>query len=237
MKVFVISLKRSKERRIRIEKQLNNMGIKFDFFDAVDGSEESFKYHDKSSPQKTKLRYGYALTSSEIACYASHRLTWEKCIQLNEPIIILEDNCNIDDSFKLIFNDFHEHITKYQFIKLFIYFDRKIRKVIDKVDDEINLVQYHKRGAGAQGYILTPSIAKKLIDNSTEFIEPIDNYMEKPWRHGVKTYYVHPNMVRRAKIKSTIGSDRKNKKKLNIGNKFIIELFRLYERFCSKVYR
>ena len=37
MKVFVISLKRSPERRRYIEKQLDDLNIKFEFFDAVDG--------------------------------------------------------------------------------------------------------------------------------------------------------------------------------------------------------
>jgi len=237
MKLFVISLKRSTERRLRIENQLNNAGVKFTFFDAVDGSIEKFKYHDRASPKKTKLRYGYTLTLNEIACYASHLSMWEKCIQLDEPIIVLEDNCNIDESFYSNFNSFHTNIAKYKFIKLFIYFERKVRRVIETVNDEINIVQYHRRGTGAQGYILTPYVAKKLVENATEFIEPVDNYMEKPWRHGVKTYYYHPNLVTRAKIKSTIGSDRKNKKNLTIVNKLVIEVFRLYERYSSKLYR
>ncbi|MDF4907562.1 glycosyltransferase family 25 protein, partial [Vibrio parahaemolyticus] len=38
MKVFVVSLDRSLDRRERIEEKLKQQGITFEFFDAVDGS-------------------------------------------------------------------------------------------------------------------------------------------------------------------------------------------------------
>lgn len=40
MKIYVISLKRSPERREYIKKQLDDLSIEFEFFDAVDGRVE-----------------------------------------------------------------------------------------------------------------------------------------------------------------------------------------------------
>ncbi|MGS0691938.1 glycosyltransferase family 25 protein [Shewanella sp. 30m-9] len=34
----------------------------------------------------TKKRKGYTLLLSEIACYISHYLLWEKCVELNELV-------------------------------------------------------------------------------------------------------------------------------------------------------
>ncbi|MDF4820796.1 glycosyltransferase family 25 protein, partial [Vibrio parahaemolyticus] len=42
MKVFVVSLARSLDRRERIEEKLKQQDITFEFFDAVDGSFDSF---------------------------------------------------------------------------------------------------------------------------------------------------------------------------------------------------
>lgn len=235
MKIFVISLKRSIERRSKVGKQLKELDLDFEYFDAVDGSVEGFIYQNRASSKKTKLRNGYTLTCNEIACFASHLSMWEKCIQLNESIIVLEDNCDIGELFSSNVKSFKSLIDKYKFIKLFSFFGQKTKK-IETINGSLSIVQNNKRGSGAQGYIISPETAKKFIDNAVEFIEPVDDYMEKPWRHDVKTYYFNPNVVRRAKITSTIGSDRKNKKGLTVKDKFIIEVFRLYEQIRYKLY-
>lgn len=50
MKVFVVSLARSLDRRERIEEKLKQQGIEFEFFDAVDGSIDGFLHSEKSRP-------------------------------------------------------------------------------------------------------------------------------------------------------------------------------------------
>ena len=37
MKIFVISLKDSKDRRKEMESQMKSLGLAFEFFDAIDG--------------------------------------------------------------------------------------------------------------------------------------------------------------------------------------------------------
>ncbi|MDF5484606.1 glycosyltransferase family 25 protein, partial [Vibrio parahaemolyticus] len=61
MKVFVVSLARSLDRRERIEEKLKQQGITFEFFDAVDGSVNSFLHSEKSRPTITLRRKGYQL--------------------------------------------------------------------------------------------------------------------------------------------------------------------------------
>lgn len=236
MKVFVISLKRSTERRSRMTKLLDTAGIDFEFFDAVDGSVESFKHFDRQCPEKTKKRLGYSLTRNELACYSSHYSIWEKSVELNKPILVLEDSCALVADFAPHLKLFPKLTEKYSFIKLFAFLKQREEK-IESVSDHLDIVTYVKKGSGAQGYILTPDAAKKFILNASEFIEAVDDYMEKPWRHGVKTYYFSPDLVSRAKITSTIGSDRKNKKGLTITNKLFIEIFRLYEQIRYKLHR
>ncbi len=46
MKVYVISLVRSKYRRQRITEQMASYGIEFEFFDAVDGKLENPLFTD-----------------------------------------------------------------------------------------------------------------------------------------------------------------------------------------------
>jgi len=241
MKTFVISLKKSIERRERIQKTLSKAGIDFTFFDAIDAGQENFKYYDKTAPQKTTKRFGYILTKGEIACYASHYSMWEKCIELNEPLLVLEDNALFSNLIKECFPLFEALMTKYDFIKLGGIHQKNKKNIgvniIEEVNERVNLIQYRKRDSGARGYLITPKAAKKFVENANEFIEAVDDYMEKPWRHSIKSYCFQPNLVMRATIPSVIGSNRKNKEKMCFKDKILKEFYRVYEKTRYNLYK
>ncbi|MGR5539400.1 glycosyltransferase family 25 protein [Vibrio campbellii] len=229
MKVFVINLKRSIDRKIRMENVLSNAGIPFEFIEAVDSSSPGFLYSERRNEARTRKRFGYKLVENEIACFSSHHLAWEKCLELNEPILILEDNCDFSPHFFEVFSYFDTLAQKYDFLKLAATKPKSF-KVVSSLDDKTNIVRFYKRTCGIMGYIITPHAASKFIENASEFIEPVDDYMEKPYKHGISTYVLNPDVVRRADIPSTIGCSRKDKSGATIWNKVYIELFRLYEQ-------
>lgn len=67
--------------------------INFEFFDAIDAtSGEIILTEEQKTNQYLNLikLTNTLLSPCEIACFISHYLLWCKCIELNEPIIILE---------------------------------------------------------------------------------------------------------------------------------------------------
>ncbi|TBT83434.1 hypothetical protein D4752_25805 [Vibrio parahaemolyticus] len=56
MKVIVISLKRSVERRERIASQLEASGIEFSFLDAADAQQGNFPLSERRNDQLTKKK-------------------------------------------------------------------------------------------------------------------------------------------------------------------------------------
>lgn len=243
MKTFVISLKKSGDRRERIQQALIKAGIEFTFFDAVDGSQEGFIHSDKAVPKKTIKRFGYSLANGELACYASHYLIWEKCLELNEPILVLEDNGTFTEHLKDCFSIFDQICHKYDFIKLggTHHTNKKMVKInlIETININTNLIRYCKRNAGTVGYLITPKAAKQFIKHSNEFIEAVDNFMEKPWRHSIKAYCFHPNIVtrERSEIPSIIGCNRKNKDKIKVIHRLYKEIYKAYEKIQYKLYK
>ena len=234
MKIFVISLTRSLERRERIIETFSKLNLEFEFFDAIDGQTDNFKYSERSAPSRTKTRLGYHLTSNEVACFASHLSIWEHCIELNEPIWVFEDNIKPTTHFLSDMLFLNNLVEKYKFIKLFGIFPRQFTAV-ETFGDATEIGYYSKRTAGIQSYLLSPFAAKQFVEGADLFLEAVDDYMEKPWRHTILTYCFRPALVERAKIASTIGSVRKIKKNVNLFDKIIIELFRLYEQFRYKL--
>lgn len=65
------------------------IGQKFEYFDAVDGTGDSLKLPDNPILKLVKLT-NTALTQTEAACFLSHFLLWVKCAELDQPIVILE---------------------------------------------------------------------------------------------------------------------------------------------------
>lgn len=231
MKIFVISLARSVDRRAQMLDKLTKADIAFTFFDAVDASVEGFPLSERAAPDITKKRKGYTLLNSEIGCYASHFLLWQKCVEMNEPIVILEDNIDLSKEFKSILESSFLHASNFNYIKLSATITKN-RKFNAKtqVNNQYSIGVYSKGTCGTTGYIISPVAAKNFIDKSKRFIEPVDDFMEKPWLHGIKAYSLNPAICYRADIQSTIGNARKVKFNTGLFDIVYIEAFRCYER-------
>lgn len=154
MKAYVITL----GRRIDAFRERMHGLIEFEEFDAFDQTQiEDFKHYFKDSDI-----YKYAnlyKPESVIACAKSHFTLWQKCIELNEPILILEDdavfyNNSAIDIFKTTdFNSLDFDI---------FYLDGKLVKDPYKIQDAY---EFHSGVA----YIIKPSAAEKVINKILEF--------------------------------------------------------------------
>ena len=81
--IYIISLKRSEERRIRMERQaamLKARGYtgKISFFDAVDAKKDEHLAFPQYQSVVAEI-FGSPLSPGERACYASHFQVWEEC--------------------------------------------------------------------------------------------------------------------------------------------------------------
>lgn len=229
MKVYVINLKECVNRKTLVTEALNKHQIDYEFHSTERLSiGEINKIYPAKSSLKTMRYKGYKLTDSEVGCFNSHIQLWKKCLEANNPIVILEDNIKItSDNFKQIISLIESKIDKFGIIKLSNTFDRK---ALSKAafTNEHNIVSYSKGGCGTLGYVITPRVAKIFLDNSKNFFEPVDDFMETEWRNNCVVYGIEPHIIGRAQISSTIGA-RKVKQR-NFRYKVIKEIYRLYKQ-------
>jgi len=99
MDIFVISLEKSKERRCDFDYN-NSKYIKYKYFNAIDGKTLSVDKLDERIFKKNSTNY----SNGAIGCALSHLQLWDKCIEINKPIIILEDDAVVN-------KDFNKHIN------------------------------------------------------------------------------------------------------------------------------
>ncbi|RTZ14646.1 glycosyltransferase family 25 protein [Vibrio aquaticus] len=196
MKVFVISLKRSPERREYIKKQLDDLGVEFEFFDAVDGRAEPphplfENYHYK---KRLWLTSGRMPSKGELGCYGSHYLLWQRCVELDEPILIIEDDSEVQPRFKDLLPLISEKVLEYGFLRL----EPETHKctLYEKEKAENYSISFMSNNfGGTRSYAIEPMAAKKLLVQSERWCMPVDNYIGSIYLHDMPSYILSPFIV------------------------------------------
>ena len=101
MKTFIVNLPRREDRK-RLFNNTNRHFLRSDKVqaefatDVFDGEEIEYadlqKIYFDTYKEWIDPIHGTHLTKGEVGCFLTHYHLWKKCIQLNEPIIILEDD-------------------------------------------------------------------------------------------------------------------------------------------------
>lgn len=164
MNIFVINLTNAVERRQFQRQQLSELCLDYTIVNAISADEinnEIYKkhYYDWQRP----------LRNTEVACYYSHRSTWNKIIETKQPALILEDDALLSQCLPLLLKS----LANKKDVDLINLETRGRKKFISGVGEDIGcnskLFRLYQDRAGAAGYILWPSGAIKLLQHEKEF--------------------------------------------------------------------
>ncbi|CAV27221.1 Glycosyltransferase [Vibrio atlanticus] len=209
VKSIIISLERKSERFLSSQEQLLNIKkLDIEKLSGVDASLS--KDHPLMNRYDEAAFYalnGRVAVPGEIGCYSSHYLAWEKCIELNQPIIIFEDDVMVDvDVFEKTVQHASEHIEECGYIRLENYSNkREYNYVVENLDDEQSLVRHIKTPLCMTAYMITPHVAKTFIEKSERFLYPVDVFIRNVWLHKQPTYGVSPAGLTGGAADSVIG--------------------------------
>ena len=158
MDILIISLPNAKERCDFQQNQLSKLGLEFEFLDATsihDLNEATYKQHYQDWQRPLK--------NTEVACYYSHRRAWDRVIQSNKPVLILEDDALLSKCVPALLKD----LLSRKDADLINFENRARKKFVSRSFEAITcnskLLRLYQDRTGAAGYILWPSGAKKLI--------------------------------------------------------------------------
>ncbi|AFI04665.1 glycosyltransferase family 25 protein [Helicobacter cetorum] len=256
LNIFIISLKCFVKRysyATNLVKQENaNNKYSWHIFDAIDAKGLDFKndmflkehtrdffLQMQSTKQANCLDYllsikwhGKELSHSEIACYYSHYLLWQKCIELQKPIVVLEDDVSLHSNFyeglKAI------QTSGFDYVRLMHLKNAKLKSQAKTK----SLKPYFKQllqdtyGLGAQGYFITPKAASRFIKASKIFVVPVDFLMDAYFYHQVPNIVYEPFLIQDKEEVSTITRI----KDIKTLPKMIYFLHKLYKKFYKLFY-
>ncbi|HEC1756115.1 TPA: glycosyltransferase family 25 protein [Campylobacter lari] len=230
VKVFIINLERSEDRKNFMQEQIRKLfacnpnlknQLEFEFFKAIDGSKNEHLQFKSHFPWWCQFVLGRELSDSEKSCFASHYSLWEKCQELNSPIIILEDDVIFSDEFLNNSNVIEKLLnSNYKYIRFYYLFNKKIHHLNNNF-----YISYENIG-GTQGYFIHPNAAKKFIEKARYWFKPVDDYMDIYYYHKVENIIYKPFLIYLSSLNSIIG--QRNQKPKNIFRKIIREIFRFY---------
>jgi len=225
MKIFIINLERATERKNimlpQIEK-LNSKKYEFIFFKAIDAKQNQHsKFKNERQSFLSKIIRGKYLVDGEIACFASHFSLWQKCIELNEPIVILEDDVEFLPEFENGLKEICE--SDFEYVRLVCTFDKSFKEIKQK------FYSSHLGISGAQGYYLTPAAARKFVDNAKKWYTPVDDYMDSFWVNDVPIIVHIPFLIKGDETVETTIQNRA--KKPNI----FFKITREFSRLCLEI--
>ena len=190
MKVLVISLPESAERRRSASEQLAALGLSFEFIDGINGRTSQDPLLECYQEMEFILNYGRPALPGELGCYASHYLAWQRCKELDEPVLVLEDDFKLLGGFMDALALCRQHINQRGYIRLETTGDKPASTVFTK--DGFTLVKYLKAPQGALCYAISPSVAATFISHSETFDYPVDVFVRNFWYHKVPLFGLKP---------------------------------------------
>lgn len=213
--IYLINLKRSKDRLAFMERQLKERGIEnFVRIDAVDG---------RNLPPCSyivKNRYKRKLAAGEIGGYLSHVKAMQQFLRSGDDFaVILEDDIRIEEDFKTAVEEAIDNYTtlprkhRWDVLKLW---NRNRRNIY--VADVDNTYFIGACGTsipgGALGAIWTKTGVRKFLDKtiSKEGIpligRPVDCDFQHAWEYGLIIYNLLPSVVNTREMPSVIDESR-----------------------------
>lgn len=234
LQCFVINLARSLDRRASMEAHIAALFAKephlqeklnFTFFQAItpkDIRENGFI--TRYCPFWAGVYKARAVRETELACFASHYALWQKCVELGEGIIVLEDDIRLCAGFGEGVLSIAQ--SPYEYVRL----AWRTWHTMYLIQERFALAP--KLMLGTSGYYISPSGAAKLIKNAEKIFVAVDYYMSFSYLHNVAEMLYLPHIAEISELdeQSTIGKPEHQPKDKGFYYRFVLlrELHRLY---------
>lgn len=196
---FVICLERETERRQRIQKHLDTLGIDFSFTSAVDGrlltASEKEQYY--SEPLSIKTR-GRQLASGEIGCYLSHSRIWEKVVNENiSQVLIIESDAVFSEEAVRVINAINTKNIDWELLMLFYRECFPAFRGRLPITSQSKLVRFSNKTSCATAYLVTLEGAHKLLKKAYPIQMPVDDYMTGGYiNKDINTFAIYPRTIK-----------------------------------------
>ena len=194
MKIVVINLKRSVERRERVVSDLQALGLDFELRRAVDGRNIPPVYENLIDRAGSR-RDGRPIRMGSIANWLSQRQAFQEMVENGPEIMaVLEDDVEFSPEFPAVLEALEN--TDEPFGIVFLHHGPKRPFVSHAQLDTGHLLGWVRWSHfGSQGYVITRQAARRFLEKNALVRTGVDRALARYWHHGLATYCLRPAVV------------------------------------------
>ena len=176
--VWLINLPRSEDRRLRMEAQLQALGLDYQLFVAIDGRSDWDKVSKQIDMPTFEKNVGRAVMPGEVGCYLSHISVWRAFLDSEEDVaLILEDDVILHDDFLVALQEAVANTDRWDMLKL-----NRIRAKFPVRQSTIGA--YHLDAfigtfTGMGAYLVTKPCVMRLLADMLPIRRPIDHHLDR----------------------------------------------------------
>ena len=177
---WVINLKKRPDRLEKITARLDQLGIKWENIEAIDGKNCK---KDKLDISAKNGEIGF-LSDNTRACTASHYKAWKLLVSSKDSYgIILEDDVELSDEFRDLLCSKSWIPKGADLIKLEKFLPTKISKILigksltQALGETRHVHKMYSRHTGAAAYLLSVNGANRLLKCKTKYTVPVDHLL------------------------------------------------------------
>ena len=208
-----------------METQAAALGLSLTFFEAVNGR-ASHPLFAHVHAGKRQARKGRPFRPGEMGCWTSHYLLWQQCVASGKPMVVLEDDIVLDPRFPELVRALPLVPAEIGYFRLHAE-DRP--SLAWRWFGGFVLHRYWRNPSCTFGYYLAPVAAERFLRHATEWIVPVDDYMDLAWLHGVECLGLKPGVVSGGHVfESTIRADGKQNAGVSMKGWVTREAYRIW---------
>ncbi len=198
--IHVISLPGLPDRRRFMQDQLDRLGIgRYEFFDAIHGKAQPdfYLFQKYDAVRRARIKgTGNALKLSQLGCFASHYLLWEKCVETGQPIIILEDDAILMPNFMDFYEESVQMLQKHGLIWMHASTKAKHKQgwPLERIG-AFTLKKLVHGHSGTAGYLISPDCARTMMVYCSQWIYAVDDTMARFFDHKIEAIGLDPVCV------------------------------------------
>ena len=218
---FIVTLPEAKERQEHMKRQMDDLGLDFEWFEAVDGRGFDVPALPEYDARRRRRNYGRDLKGGEIGCLLSHKKLYQKIVEEQIPLtLVLEDDAILHEDFAQAVGDVQQCETPFDLVRFLG--SKKLTKARQRVVEDLTppyqLCRLYGLPGGTHAYMITLDGARKMLRVMDRYAFPIDTLMGREWDTKCMIYVVMPGpAVSSEDLGSFIGDARFDKKGLDVG--------------------
>ena len=203
---FVINLDRSTARFAEIRRLLDQLGLPFERFAAIDGENIDPDSADMFDRRGYERRHGKYPSGREIGCFLSHIGVMRKFLRSDaEYCLILEDDAIVDGRLPSVLRGLARLQGEWNVALLYGNYEA-LAMPLARVDRGHHLAGFLARQTGAVAYAVDRKAAEIYLRELLPMSLPIDVDFDRAWDFGIRFRGVVPFPVRTGAHPSDIGA-------------------------------